>query len=77
MMAVWTVIERFGCGVTVVIDTKVECVECAAGGWMDVDDGGREERKKRRGKERRGFCSRCGKSSGCPLATRRVGTKQN
>jgi hypothetical protein len=49
MMAVRLVIEWIGCEVAVVIDTKVGC---AAGGWMDVDGGGREERKKRRGEGR-------------------------
>jgi hypothetical protein len=57
------VVEWFGCGVAVVIDTKVGC---AADGWMDVDGGGREERKKRRAEERRVLFSLAGKSCGSP-----------
>jgi hypothetical protein len=67
------VIMWFECEVAAVIDTKVGC---AAGGWMDVDDGGREERKSR-GEE--GFCSRykpAGKSSGSPWQLAGTGTEQ-
>jgi len=52
------VIELVGGEVGVVIDTRVGC---AADGWMDVDDGGREE--SRREEERRGL-SIC-----CPLSS--------